>query len=63
MFDPCVRGASDVFKAVALCAKFVFISRLWVWGLSIMVSGSIIVIASVFQHVNESCRVNTACVM
>ncbi|KAH7043837.1 FMN-dependent dehydrogenase [Macrophomina phaseolina] len=36
MFDSGVRGASDVFKALALGAKFVFIGRLWVWGLSIM---------------------------
>jgi isopentenyl diphosphate isomerase/L-lactate dehydrogenase-like FMN-dependent dehydrogenase len=36
MFDSGVRGASDVFKALALGAKFVFVGRLWVWGLSIM---------------------------
>jgi isopentenyl diphosphate isomerase/L-lactate dehydrogenase-like FMN-dependent dehydrogenase len=30
-----VRTAADVFKALALGAKFVFIGRLWVWGLSI----------------------------
>lgn len=36
MFDSGVRGASDVVKALALGAKFVFIGRLWVWGLSIM---------------------------
>ncbi|KAH6683984.1 hypothetical protein B0J14DRAFT_612149 [Halenospora varia] len=35
MFDSGVRGAADVFKALALGAKFVFIGRLWVWGLSI----------------------------
>ena len=35
MFDSGVRGASDVFKALALGAKFVFIGRLWVWGLAI----------------------------
>ncbi|GAB7364606.1 hypothetical protein MBLNU230_g5411t1 [Neophaeotheca triangularis] len=35
-YDSGVRGASDVFKALALGAKFVFIGRLWVWGLSIM---------------------------
>jgi isopentenyl diphosphate isomerase/L-lactate dehydrogenase-like FMN-dependent dehydrogenase len=35
MFDSGVRGASDVFKALALGAKFVFVGRLWVWGLSI----------------------------
>ena len=27
--------AADVFKALALGARFVFIGRLWVWGLSI----------------------------
>lgn len=32
MFDSGVRGASDVFKALALGAKFVFVGRLWVWG-------------------------------
>ena len=36
MFDSGVRGAADVFKALALGAKFVFVGRLWVWGLSIM---------------------------
>jgi isopentenyl diphosphate isomerase/L-lactate dehydrogenase-like FMN-dependent dehydrogenase len=36
MFDSGVRGASDVLKALALGAKFVFVGRLWVWGLSIM---------------------------
>ncbi|OQE06032.1 hypothetical protein PENVUL_c020G02041 [Penicillium vulpinum] len=35
MFDSGVRGASDVVKALALGARFVFIGRLWVWGLSI----------------------------
>ena len=30
-----MRSASDVFKALALGAKFVFIGRLWVWGLGI----------------------------
>jgi len=35
MFDSGVRGASDVVKALALGAKFVFVGRLWVWGLSI----------------------------
>jgi isopentenyl diphosphate isomerase/L-lactate dehydrogenase-like FMN-dependent dehydrogenase len=34
-FDSGVRSAADVFKALALGAKFVFIGRLWVWGLSI----------------------------
>jgi isopentenyl diphosphate isomerase/L-lactate dehydrogenase-like FMN-dependent dehydrogenase len=33
MFDSGIRGAADVFKALALGAKFVFIGRLWVWGL------------------------------
>ncbi|KAF1955504.1 FMN-linked oxidoreductase [Byssothecium circinans] len=36
MFDSGVRSASDVFKALALGAKFVFVRRLWLWGLSIM---------------------------
>lgn len=36
MFDSGVRSAADVFKALALGAKFVFVGRLWVWGLSIM---------------------------
>ncbi|CAI6338272.1 unnamed protein product [Periconia digitata] len=36
MFDSGVRGGSDVFKALALGAKFVFVGRLWIWGLSIM---------------------------
>jgi len=35
MFDSGVRGAADIFKAMALGAKFVFVGRLWVWGLSI----------------------------
>ncbi|KUJ19693.1 FMN-dependent alpha-hydroxy acid dehydrogenase [Mollisia scopiformis] len=35
MFDSGVRGAADVFKALALGAKFVFVGRLWVFGLSI----------------------------
>jgi isopentenyl diphosphate isomerase/L-lactate dehydrogenase-like FMN-dependent dehydrogenase len=35
MFDSGVRGAADVFKALAQGAKFVFVGRLWVWGLSI----------------------------
>lgn len=34
-FDSGVRGAADVVKAVALGAKFVFVGRLWIWGLSI----------------------------
>ena len=36
MFDSGVRGSADIFKALALGAKFVFVGRLWVWGLSIM---------------------------
>lgn len=36
MFDSGVRGASDVAKALALGARFVFVGRLWIWGLSIM---------------------------
>jgi isopentenyl diphosphate isomerase/L-lactate dehydrogenase-like FMN-dependent dehydrogenase len=36
MYDSGVRGASDVAKALALGAKFVFVGRLWIWGLSIM---------------------------
>lgn len=35
-FDSGVRGAADVVKAIALGAKFVFIGRLWIWGLAIM---------------------------
>ncbi|KAM0272538.1 hypothetical protein ACHAQH_008674 [Verticillium albo-atrum] len=35
-FDSGVRGASDIVKALALGAKFVFVGRLWIWGLSIM---------------------------
>ena len=34
-FDSGIRTAADVFKALALGAKFVWIGRLWVWGLSI----------------------------
>lgn len=34
-YDSGIRGASDVFKALALGAKFVWVGRLWVWGLSI----------------------------
>lgn len=30
-----MRTAADVIKALALGAKFVFIGRLWVWGLPI----------------------------
>lgn len=36
MYDSGVRSAPDVFKALALGAKFVFVGRLWIWGLSIM---------------------------
>ncbi|KAL4873164.1 hypothetical protein BDV12DRAFT_160498 [Aspergillus spectabilis] len=36
MYDSGIRGASDVAKALALGAKFVFVGRLWIWGLSIM---------------------------
>ncbi|CRK24986.1 putative lactate 2-monooxygenase PB1A11.03 like protein [Verticillium longisporum] len=35
-FDSGVRGAADIVKALALGAKFVFVGRLWIWGLSIM---------------------------
>ncbi|KAM0199236.1 hypothetical protein ACHAPA_012031 [Fusarium lateritium] len=35
-FDSGIRGAADIAKALALGAKFVFIGRLWIWGLSIM---------------------------
>ncbi|TGJ82977.1 hypothetical protein E0Z10_g5807 [Xylaria hypoxylon] len=33
MFDSGIRGGADVFKALALGAKFVFIGRLWVYAL------------------------------
>lgn len=36
MYDSGVRSASDVFKALALGAQFVWVGRLWIWGLSIM---------------------------
>lgn len=36
MYDSGIRGAADVVKALALGAKFVWVGRLWVWGLSIM---------------------------
>ena len=36
MYDSGIRSASDVFKALALGAQFVWIGRLWIWGLSIM---------------------------
>lgn len=35
MFDSGIRSAADIFKALALGAKYVFIGRLWIWGLSI----------------------------
>lgn len=35
-FDSGVRGGADIVKAIALGARFVFIGRLWIWGLSIM---------------------------
>ena len=35
-FDSGVRGGTDIIKALAIGAKFVFIGRLWIWGLSIM---------------------------
>ena len=35
MYDSGVQSAADIFKALALGAKFVFIGCLWVWGLSI----------------------------
>ncbi|KAI9848210.1 MAG: hypothetical protein M1837_000884 [Sclerophora amabilis] len=36
MYDSGIRSAADIFKALALGARFVFVGRLWVWGLSIM---------------------------
>ena len=36
VFDSGVRTGSDVFKALALDAKCVFVDPLWGWGLSIM---------------------------
>lgn len=36
MYDSGIRGGSDVFKALAIGAQFVFVGRLWIWGLSIM---------------------------
>lgn len=35
MYDSGIRGAADIFKALAVGAKFVFVGRLWVWALSI----------------------------
>ena len=34
-FDSGIRTAADIFKALALGAKFVWVGRLYVWGLSI----------------------------
>lgn len=36
-----MRTASDVFKALALGAKFIWIGRLWVWALSIAGEGGV----------------------
>lgn len=36
MYDSGIRGGADVIKALALGAKFVWVGRLWIWGLSIM---------------------------
>ncbi|KAI0378552.1 L-lactate dehydrogenase [Hypomontagnella monticulosa] len=33
MYDSGIRGSADVFKALALGAKFVFVGRLWVYAL------------------------------
>ncbi|BGP66548.1 hypothetical protein NBRC10512v2_007956 [Rhodotorula toruloides] len=35
MFDSGIRSAADIFKALALGAKFVFCGRPWVYGMSI----------------------------
>ena len=35
-YDSGVRSSSDIIKALCIGAKFVFVGRLWVWGLSIM---------------------------
>jgi isopentenyl diphosphate isomerase/L-lactate dehydrogenase-like FMN-dependent dehydrogenase len=35
-FDSGIRGGSDVIKALCIGAKFVWVGRLWIWGLSIM---------------------------
>ncbi|KAK5069905.1 hypothetical protein LTS08_007878 [Lithohypha guttulata] len=35
-FDSGVRTPSDAIKALCLGAKFVWVGRLWIWGLSIM---------------------------
>ncbi|EMC97640.1 hypothetical protein BAUCODRAFT_52089, partial [Baudoinia panamericana UAMH 10762] len=36
MFDSGIRGSSDIVKALCLGAQFVFVGRLWIYGLSIM---------------------------
>ncbi|MCJ1307408.1 hypothetical protein MMC25_001054 [Agyrium rufum] len=36
MYDSGIRGAADIVKALAIGAKFCFVGRLWIWGLSIM---------------------------
>lgn len=33
MFDSGVRGAADVIKALCLGAKFVWVGRMWIYGL------------------------------
>lgn len=35
-FDSGIRGAADVIKALCLGAEFVWVGRLWIWGLSVM---------------------------
>ncbi|KZZ87205.1 Aldolase-type TIM barrel [Ascosphaera apis ARSEF 7405] len=35
IFDSGIRSGADVFKALALGAKMVFVGRLWIWGLGI----------------------------
>jgi len=34
IYDSGIRSGSDVFKALALGAKAVFIGRLWIWGMA-----------------------------
>ncbi|KIW96509.1 uncharacterized protein Z519_03578 [Cladophialophora bantiana CBS 173.52] len=36
MFDSGARGASDIIKALCLGANFVWVVRMWIYGLSIM---------------------------